>query len=419
MVSVSVRQLIVEPMYAFASSATRDERDAESVRLRKATAFLSAMYIAPAAIIWGVLYVVSGESMAALVPLAYTPFTVVNVVVFRVLRNYRLFEFVQLSLYLVLPLWLMFALGGFTSSSAVGVWSLVTPMGAIVYSSRSMSIFWFFAFIGGMVMMAVVDPYYRHDNGVADWLRVTFFAGNILGPSSIAFFLLAYFVKQNDVAYGLLERERQRSERLLQNVLPASIAARLKDDTENVADSFENVSILFADMVGSTQLASKLSPTEMVKLLNEIFSRFDEITLRHGVEKISTSGDNYVVAAGVPESRADHARVIVDVALEMQELIEQCKESDNEAIAGLTMRFGINSGPAVAAVVGQRNFHYDVWGDAVNVAARMESSGEPGFIHVSEATYELIKNDYSTEYRGEQEIKGKGTMKTWWVTGRK
>lgn len=260
--------------------------------MRKTTAVISAIVVAPAAIIWGMIYFVADEDLAGIVPSLYAPLTALHIVVYKFSGRYRAFEFAQLTLNLMLPL-LLLLLGGFVSSSAVLTWALVTPMGAIVYSSRRMSNFWFVAFLGAVIFGALIDSSLDHANSVPAWARMTLFAGNILGPSSLAFFLLAYFVKQNDIAYGLVSFERERSESLLQNMLPSSIAARLKDWTEQVANRFDEVSVLFADMVG---------------LLNEIFTEFDSITLRHGVEKISTSGDNYVVAAGIPEVR---------VALEM------------------------------------------------------------------------------------------------------
>ena len=183
-------------------------------------------------------------------------------------------------------------------------------------------------------------------------------------------------------------------------MLPLSIAARLKDGTEQVAYRFDKVSVLFANMVGSTVLASSLPPED------------DSITLRHRVEKISTSRDNYVVAAGIPEVRVDGAVALVRVALEMCSYL---LGRSSEFGQGLSMRFGINTGPAVAGVVGQRNFHYDVWGDAVNIAARMESQGEPGKIQVGPGAYALLKDSFTCELRGEQEIKGKGLMATWWL----
>lgn len=408
---------IIDVLFAFSTGVAQNESDPEQIHLRKTTAVISAILVAPAAIIWGVIYLFADEVVAASVPLLYTPLTALNIAVYKVSGKYRPFEFFQLTLNLVLPLLLMIALGGFVSSSAVVIWSLVTPMGAIVYSTRRMSTFWFLAFLGVVVFGAAIDGSLDHTNGLPAWGKMVLFAGNVLGPSSIAFFLLAYFVKQNDIAYEIVEYERGRSEALLENVLPSAIADRLKEGTENVADRFDEVSVLFADMVGSTVMASSLSPEAMVGVLNDIFTEFDSITLRHGVEKISTSGDNYVVASGVPQIRPDHTSALVRVALEMRSFLEGHREKLPEACKDLNMRFGINTGPAVAGVVGQRNFHYDIWGDAVNTASRMESHSEPGRIQISEATYKLVKDEFECEPRGEVDIKGKGMMRTWWVVG--
>jgi adenylate cyclase len=399
-------------LFRLANAITASDGDSEKEHLRKSTAVLSAMLVMPAAIGWGAIYFVADESVTSIIPLLYAPLTVLNILVYRVNRWYSGFEFFQLSLNLMLPLLLMLALGGFVSSSAVVTWALVTPMGAMVYSSRRMSVFWFVAFLVAVIFGALIDSSLDHANNVPAWARLTMFAGNILGPSSVAIFLLAYFVKQNDDAYEMLDYERDRSESLLSNVLPSQIASRLKDGTENVADQFDSVSVLFADMVGSTVLASSLSPEQMVGLLNEVFTEFDSITIRHGVEKISTSGDNYLVAAGVPEARSDHAVVLVRVALEMRDYL-----ASRGSVPGheVRMRFGINTGPAVAGVVGQSKFHYDIWGDAVNTASRMESHGESGKVQISEATYELVKDDFECEARGEIDIKGKGMMRTWFV----
>ncbi|MDG0869924.1 hypothetical protein GKN94_02785 [Candidatus Lucifugimonas marina] len=336
-------------LFAFADRITQNATDSDQVQLRKSTSVLTAILVSPAAIIWGAIYLLADENVAASVPLSYTPLLIANIVAFKLLKRYEIFEFVQRAMILVLPLLLMIALGGFVSSSAVVIWSLVTPMGAIVNSTKRLSMFWFAMFVGVVIYGAMIDGSLDQANNLPDWARLTLFAGNILGPSSIAFFLLIYFVRQNDNAYELVEYERRRSEALLDNVLPSAIAARLKDGTESVADRFDEVSVLFADMVGSTTLAAQLSPEEMVGLLNEIFTEFDEITLRHGVEKISTSGDNYVVAAGVPEVRADHAGALVRVAMEMRDYLDK---RGSEIGRGLTMRFGINSGPAVSVVGG-------------------------------------------------------------------
>lgn len=184
-----------------------------------------------------------------------------------------------------------------------------------------------------------------------------------------------------------------------------------------IADEFESVSILFADIVGFTTLASHLDPTALVDLLNDIFSRFDSLTAELKLEKIKTIGDAYMVAAGLPTPRTDHAQAIADMALAMQEAI-LIPSTDQNVRDKLQIRIGINTGKVVAGVIGTHKFIYDLWGDTVNVSSRMESSGEPGRIQVSEPAYLKLKDSYQFEPRGEVSVKGKGLLKTYWLLGK-
>ncbi|MGB3239771.1 MAG: adenylate/guanylate cyclase domain-containing protein [Geitlerinemataceae cyanobacterium] len=204
-----------------------------------------------------------------------------------------------------------------------------------------------------------------------------------------------------------LRREQDKSERLLLNILPAPIADRLKQGHQNIADGFAEVTILFADLVGFTQLSSRKNPKELVDLLNQIFSAFDRLSEKHGLEKIKTIGDAYMVAGGLPDPKSHSAADIAEMAIEMQQEMQNFRERTGE---DLHLRIGMNTGPVVAGVIGTRKFIYDLWGDAVNVASRMESQGIPGCIQVTEATYTLLKDKYRFEARGEIAIKGKGTM---------
>lgn len=211
-----------------------------------------------------------------------------------------------------------------------------------------------------------------------------------------------------------LQKEKHKTEKLLLNVLPHSIAEKLKNNQGIIADNFDNVTILFADLVGFTTLAGRLSPLEVVNFLNKIFSSFDRLAEKYGLEKIKTIGDAYMVASGLPTPRPDHAEAIANMALEMQEIIREISQGQSESF---TMRIGINTGRVVAGVIGTRKFTYDLWGDAVNVASRMESSGEPGKIQVSETTYEVLKDKYIFQNRGLISVKGKGEMLTYWLIG--
>ena len=212
------------------------------------------------------------------------------------------------------------------------------------------------------------------------------------------------------------EYAREQSDRLLLNILPAPIAERLKKSEGSIAERFDKATVLFADIVGFTPLSAKVSPLELVCLLNHIFSYFDRLTEKHGLEKIKTIGDAYMVAGGLPVPRDDSVEAIANMALDMQEAIANFQKEKNKQFQ---IRIGINTGPVVAGVIGTKKFIYDLWGDAVNVASRMESSGQPSKIQITASTYKLLKDKFIFEKRGEINVKGKGKMITYWLTGRK
>lgn len=213
-----------------------------------------------------------------------------------------------------------------------------------------------------------------------------------------------------------LEAEREKSERLLLNVLPEPIAARLKHNSSAIADSFNDATVLFADIVDFTKISARLSPEELVAWLNQIFSEFDGLAEKYGLEKIKTIGDAYMVVGGLPEPRPDHADAVAAMALEMQDIVARLNSPTGEPIR---MRIGMNSGHVVAGVIGRRKFIYDIWGDAVNTASRMESHGIGGAIQVTDKTYQLLQPNFDLEERGLVQIKGKGEMQTYLLKGHK
>ncbi|MEP0857683.1 adenylate/guanylate cyclase domain-containing protein [Trichocoleus sp. DQ-U1] len=214
-----------------------------------------------------------------------------------------------------------------------------------------------------------------------------------------------------------LKAEQKKAERLLHNILPQAIADRLKKEQDTIiADNFAEVTVLFADIVGFTQLAAHTSPVELVNLLNQIFSAFDQLAEQHGLEKIKTIGDAYMVVGGLPILRTDHAEAIAEMALDMQKAIDRFNAVNGEEF---NIRIGINTGPVVAGVIGLKKFIYDLWGDTVNTASRMESHGVTGSIQVTAATYQLLQDKYQWEERGAIQVKGKGEMMTYLLIGRK
>ena len=250
-----------------------------------------------------------------------------------------------------------------------------------------------------------------------EWALTAGFVVSTVGVSLMIFATVGYAMREVSRAAAAMEVEYSRSEALLANILPGQIAARLKDPAHGViADRYDEASILFTDIAGFTEQASEIPPTELVRFLDRLYTTFDRLVDRHDLEKIKTTGDSYMVVSGVPTPRADHVPAIAQLALDMSKAVAGLRDPRGNPVP---LRMGIATGPVVAGVVGARKFFYDVWGDAVNVAARMETTDQVGRIQVPENVYELLRDDFVLEERGEIDIKGKGVMRTWYLVGRK
>ncbi|NET86819.1 MAG: PAS domain-containing protein [Kamptonema sp. SIO1D9] len=245
------------------------------------------------------------------------------------------------------------------------------------------------------------EEYYQP---IERWLEVRAF------PSYEGVSVFFHDITQRKRTEAALKLEKRKTEGLLLNILPQAIAKRLKQKPSLIADTFEEVTILFADIVNFTQLASRVYPQQLISTLNNIFSTFDRLTEKHGLEKIKTIGDAYMVVGGVPTAKPNHAEAIAQMALDMQQVMNQFNAAH---VTNLNIRIGINTGSVIAGVIGTKKFAYDLWGDAVNTASRMESHGIPGTIQVSQTTYALLRDKFLFEERGAIEVKGKGTMKTY------
>ncbi|WP_285034426.1 adenylate/guanylate cyclase domain-containing protein [Mycolicibacterium sp. lyk4-40-TYG-92] len=256
------------------------------------------------------------------------------------------------------------------------------------------------------------------DTGVQPrWATTIGFVTSVVSSWVLVVATIWYAMREIDRAESALADEYERSESLLANILPAKVAQRLKDPHRDViADRYDDASVLFADIAGFTQRASDSTPTELVRFLDGLYTRLDTLVDRHGLEKIKTSGDSYMVVSGVPELRRDHLEALAVLALEMVEAVAALTDPKGQSVP---LRIGLATGPVVAGVVGARKFFYDVWGDAVNVAARMESTDVVGRIQVPQNVYERLKDAFVLEERGMVDVKGKGAMRTWYLVGRR
>jgi adenylate cyclase len=386
-----------------------DPRDTADERFRKRLLVGLALVILPIGFLWGCLYWAVGERAVALTPWAYVTGSAISLVVFARTRNFALLRTAQFALILVAPAAGMVMLGGLRESSGVILWSLFAPLGAVAFDRPGRAWAWFAAFVVTILLSLVVSEVVRPDGAdLPEAFVRTFDVLNIVVVSFVAMLLLVTFAQGRDAAQA-------RVEELLLNVLPAEIAQRLQSDPNSIADHFDDASILFADVVDFTPLSSRLDAREVVGLLDRLFTSFDELVDRFEVEKIKTIGDCYMVAAGVPTQRPDHAQALARLALEMRECAKRCLP-DRDGY-DLRLRIGISSGPVVAGVIGRRRFLYDLWGDTVNMASRMESHGTPDEIQITRSTRELLDDHFMTEPIGLVDVKGKGKIETWRLVG--
>ncbi len=388
-----------------------DPRDDEDLRHKKALVVLLAVLILPVSLVWGASYLAFGARVGVL-PFIYFAISVCSLVVFSRTRGLAPFLTAQLLDVLLMTTIGQMLSGGFLPSRGVGLWGMLAPLGALVFLEVRQAIGWFVGFLAAFVLLGIVGEVFFTNVDVPTWFTTTMLALNVIGTGAVAFTVLASFATQRNAALAALRAEQERSEALINNVLPSSIAERLRAATGSIADHVESASILFADVVDFTPLAQRLSPAEVVGTLDRLFSHFDTLVERHGLEKIKTIGDCYMAAAGVPVQCADHASRAALLALDMQAAVA------TSAIAGrdaLMLRIGINSGPVTAGVIGTKRFLYDLWGDAVNTASRMESNGTPDEIQITRATFELLKDGFVCRRRGTILVKGKGQMETWYL----
>lgn len=397
--------------------------DTQEDKLRSSLLIFACAFMNFAVMFWLAIYWLMGQNYSTNIPLAYQAVSLSSLVYYLKTRNFALFRFIQLSLFLFAPFVMQWSVGSSITSSGVTIWALLAPVGAVVVAGWRESIPWFVAYIILTTVSGFFDYFLGvgHTGGLEIKTIGVFFALNFAAMSSILYFLVRYFVletekikHQLDEKHTLLVGEQQKSESLLLNVFPVNIAKRLKDNQSLIADGHSDVTVMFADITNFTQMTEQMAPQQMVALLNKIFSWFDAMTDKYGLEKIKTIGDAYMVVGGLTRHHVDYVKSIVDMALEMQALISQHPDLVSH---NMGIHIGIATGPAVAGVIGSKRFIYDVWGDTVNIASRLADDGKKGEIFTDKTTYNRLRQHYLFESPNMLNLKGKGNTVAYKVLG--
>jgi class 3 adenylate cyclase len=405
-----------------------DESDSEELRLRKTLLIFASGLMNMAAIVWLAIYWVMGLKLPTTIPLLYQALSAIILVVYLKTRNFNLFCFAQLSLFLFAPFVIQWTIGSFVSSSGIVLLALLAPIGAMVVLGARESVPWFVAYVVLTVLSGVFD-YFTARGELSGDARIdmrtvaVFFVLNFTILSSIVYLLLRYFVQQKDSfqaelshQHDLVREEQQKSEQLLNTILPTHIAHRLKRDQATIADGFADVTVMFADIVNFTVLAEELTPKEVVSFLDGVFTRFDELAEKHGVDKIKTIGDAYMVAGGLSGEGTQYVDAVADMALEMLDLT---RNEDAMRRYDIAFHIGIATGPVIAGVIGARRFIYDLWGDTVNVASRITSEAPSNHILVDKTTYRRLGTRFQFASPQDLTFKGKGQMTVYQMMGKR
>lgn len=406
------------------ASAAVDVNDDETARLRKTLLLLASGLMNVAAIVWLLIYWSMGLKLPTSIPFGFQVLSALVVYIYLRTQNFAFFRFAQLALFLFFPFVVQWAIGSFVSSSGIALLALLAPIGAMVCYGPKESIPWFFAFVTLTVVSGIFDFYLAsgEDYGIPMKTVAVFFVLNFTILSTMMWLLLRYFVQQRDSfqaelsrQHRLVEEARQKSDRLLNNVLPEHVANRLKQNSGTIADGFPDVSVMFADIAGFTRLAEELTPKQVVAFLDEVFTRFDELVDKYSLDKIKTIGDAYMVAGGLVGDVSDYVDRTANMALDM---IEISRTDPGLRRYGLELHVGIATGPIVAGVIGSKRFVYDLWGDTVNVAFRLTGEAPNGTITVDKTTYRRISQRYKFDDEREVKVKGKDLMSVYRLVGK-
>ncbi len=380
------------------------ERDTPATRLSKSNLIVLNLSIGAIALVYGIVIAIAGARLLAIVLFTAASAHAVNFAILGFTQRYPRYLRASTVIALGFTIAVRYVMRGYPGADGMLIGGLVVPGSAALTGNRRATYLW--CTIYGLLMAAFA---------VGDWLwpapppAIPAALAASIGPTIAITGMVVVVLMIFGLARGRkelaadLEREHARSEALLLNVLPASIAERLKREPGVIAERFEETTVLFADIAGFTTLSSEMDAGEIVQMLDRVFAEFDGLARKHGLEKIKTIGDAYMVAGGVPLPKADHVQAAARMALDMLDAFAQCAP-------GRQLRIGMHTGPVVAGVIGREKFIYDLWGDTVNTASRMESHGVPGEVQVTERVASLLRDPFDLEQRPPIHVKGKGEM---------
>jgi class 3 adenylate cyclase len=420
------------------------DQDSEQEKLNKQLLIFASALMGFAAMVWVAIYHAMGIRFSSTVPFSYMVISAASLALYLARTdlplvrgmhgNFPLYRFLQTLLFLFVPFIMQWSIGSYISSSGVMLWALLAPIGVMVFQGSRESLPWFVAYLVLTAVSGFFDYYLAEgvEAGVTMQSIAVFFALNFAAMSTIVYLLFNHFVRQRDILsqriteqHEQLREEQEKSERLLLNILPGPIAQRLKQQHSVIADGFADVTVMFADIINFTRLSEEMSPRLMVGLLNEVFSHFDQLAERHGLEKIKTIGDAYMVAGGLGEQHRsavpqdgdgerDYSAAICSMALDM------CNYMDTRSgfkRARLQIHVGIGTGPVVAGVIGMKKFIYDLWGDTVNIASRVTDEAGASQILVDAVTYRRVRHLFEFGEQQTLTVKGKGEIAAYRLVG--
>jgi class 3 adenylate cyclase len=406
------------------ASGIVDDSDNEELRLRKTILLFASGATAIAAFVWLGIYWLMGLKLPTTIPFLYQVLTALILGIYLKTRNFDFYRMAQLALFLFAPFVIQWSIGSFVNSSGIVLLALLAPVGAMVVYGPRESIPWFAAYVVLTILSGLFD-YYLADgtlSGVPMRTVAVFFVLNFTILSSIVYLLLRYFVMTKDMfqadlsrQHVLLREAQEQSEQLLNTILPPKIAQRLKRQ-DTIADGHPDVTVMFADIVNFTRMAEEENPKEVVAFLNTVFRRFDELAEKHGVDKIKTIGDAYMVAGGLSGEGSQYVDSVVDMALDMLRLAAIDEEMKKYNVA---FHIGVATGPVFAGVIGAKRFTYDLWGDTVNIASRITAEATANMILVDSMTYRRLRQRYRFDEGREVTVKGKGSMTIYQLTGKR